>query len=151
MGKSAQKLYDRCVELHRAEYHYDLLVDTCREIGKWIPRSEFAHKLDPAVVAEFERVLEEEIRPQLQAASDEFVAAFGIAWEDRVSVENPGEPPVRLAPWEVTFALAPTEPFGTLRGHALKADGTPGKKIVVVRLRPGISKVTVLSSAAKPA
>jgi hypothetical protein len=141
---TAQTLYERCEELTRAEYHYRLLVDTAQAIGKWIPGSEFARKLDPAVVAEFARVLEQEIRPQLRAASDQYVAAFGIAWGDRIRVENPGERPVGLVPNRVTFALCPVDPGGVLHGHALKANGQPGKKRVVVWLRPGVSKVTVL-------
>ncbi len=142
MGLTAHALYERCEELTRAEYHYRLLVDTAQAISKWIPRSEFARKLDPAVVAEFVRVLEQEIRPQLRAAADEYIAAFGIAWGDHIRVENPGKHPVALAANRVTFALRPVEPGGVLHGHALKANGQPGKKLVTVWLRPGVSKVT---------
>ena len=56
-------------------------------------------------------------------------------------------PPVELVPSHMTFAPYAVEPFSWLHGWALRADGTPGKRVVLAKLYPGITKATVLSGS----
>ena len=144
MNQRARELHERANELERAEYRYAGLVPRLAEFFDGLAESEFGHKIDRGVLARLEQVLEQEIRPQRRATWEQYIGLCGFAWEDVVRVENPGEPPVEVAPSHMNFAPYHVEPFAWLHGWALKADGRPGKKVLVAKLRPGVTTVRVL-------
>jgi hypothetical protein len=144
LKQQARELHERANELARAEYRYNGLIRSLVEFFDGLADSEFGSKVDRGVLTRLEQVLEQEIRPRVRATWESYIALFGFAWVDVVRVENPGEPAVELAPSHMNFAPYTVEPFAWLQGWALKADGRPGKKVVIAKLRPGVSKVRVL-------
>ncbi|QEL18864.1 hypothetical protein [Limnoglobus roseus] len=144
MDQRARELHQRSNELERAECRYADLVPRLAEFFDKLADSEFGHKIGRDVLARVEQVLGEEIRPQRRDTWDQYVALFGFTWNDVVRVDNAGETPVEMAPSHMNFAPFHIEPFAWLHGWALKADGQPGKKVLVAKLRPGVTIVRVL-------
>ncbi len=145
MKERARVLHDRANELGRAEYRYSTLIRNLTDFFQVLGDSEFGKKLDREMLDRLERVLDQDICPQLQAVREEYVSLFGFSWSDRVRVENKEMPPIELVPTYMNFAPYSVEPFAWLHGLALKANGSPGKKVLFAKLYPGMTKVTVLS------
>jgi hypothetical protein len=144
--KYAKALHVRANELEVAEYRYNLLTRSLLDFFQALGESEFGRKIDRDVIDQLGRVLEHEILPNIQAVRDEYTALFGFAWGDRVRVENEGAYPIEILPSHMNFAPYAIEPFSWLHGWKLKADGRPGKRVLIAKLVPGQTRVTVLSS-----
>jgi hypothetical protein len=153
VARRAARIVRRGYELGQVEYYYSQVVGVYHLLfhalaQNGLGRSEFIGKADRAALERLEAVLEGEIRPQEQAAREEFVALCGFDWRDRVRVVNPGLRAAELEPTELHFNPWEARPTCQLMGRALKRDGRPGERIIQTPLILGVSKVTVLTAAA---
>jgi hypothetical protein len=145
--RRALQLLKRGKELATADYEYQPLIFHLREVVNRLPRSKYSAVIDPDLAGRLEELLELEIRPAIRAAREEYVGLFGFAWGDWVRVQNPGVAAVELEPRDLLFRFDKIMQYGWLMGRALRANGRPGPRSVQTMLRPGVTKVTVLSAA----
>jgi hypothetical protein len=152
-GDEAARLAARGYELAQVGHQFGQLITAYRALFEQLGRqglgeSEFVAKADRATLARLEVVLEEEIRPEERAVWAAFAGLFGFAWGDCVRVAHPSHPPADLEPSGLQFNPPSAGPFALLQGRALRRDGRPGSRTAQAYLQPGVTQVTVLSSAA---
>jgi hypothetical protein len=141
----AEKLHDRAYLLGKAAEMYFSLSISAKEFLTVLGGLEFGAAIDPGLPARLDETLTQQVRPALVAAWAAYLTQFGFSIGDCVRVWTRGMPAVEFAPFQLTFYCPfRKEPFAWAVGNALKKNGSPGKRIVVAKLYPGTTTVTVL-------
>lgn len=148
----AEQLLRRVDELAQAEAAYKPLIRDLLDLHTdRMKENEFATRVDPDLLPELVRILEEEIRPEKKRLAEEYVRLFGFEWNDRVRISNPQARPVELLPYDL-FCSSPAEPipFGWLHGYIVKLNGIPGGRITQAKMELGVTTVQVLIPGGGP-